>query len=223
MNGSGRSPAALTLEHVRAQGVKGRTIPSTNLNSVTVPGAAAAWVDAVEAFGSGKLTVADVLAPAIRLAEEGCACISTKFMQHIFSHFLSACRCLKSTATPSVVTCIHSPSPLTRSMQWQRSEPLIKAASPDANAMLLNGRAPLPGEVMHFPDLAKTFRAIAEHGKDGFYKGRVAQAVVDLIKSKGGVMELSDLESHTSDFVEPIKYTYADEVTIYEVRKGSRM
>lgn len=34
-------------------------------------GAAAAWVDTVEAFGSGKLSVADVLEPAIRLATEG--------------------------------------------------------------------------------------------------------------------------------------------------------
>lgn len=34
-------------------------------------GAAAAWVDTVEKLGSGKLTMADVLAPAIRLAEEG--------------------------------------------------------------------------------------------------------------------------------------------------------
>ena len=35
-------------------------------------GAAAAWVDTVEKFGSGKVTVAEVLDPAIRLAEEGC-------------------------------------------------------------------------------------------------------------------------------------------------------
>jgi gamma-glutamyltranspeptidase len=34
-------------------------------------GAAAAWVDTVEAFGSGELNVAEVLEPAIRLAEEG--------------------------------------------------------------------------------------------------------------------------------------------------------
>jgi gamma-glutamyltranspeptidase len=39
-------------------------------------GAAAAWVDAVETFGSGKLTVAEVLAPAIRLAEEGSVILS---------------------------------------------------------------------------------------------------------------------------------------------------
>ncbi|EJD55602.1 gamma-glutamyltranspeptidase [Auricularia subglabra TFB-10046 SS5] len=180
LNGSGRSPAKLTIEHARSQGVTGRSIPLTNLNSVTVPGAAAAWCDAVDAFGSGKLSIAEVLEPAIRLAEEGVP-----------------------------VSEIHS-------YAWQRSESLIKNASPDAEAMLLNGRAPRPGEVKTFPDLAKTFRAVAEQGKDGFYKGRVGQAIVDLIQSKGGVMELSDLESHSSTLVEPIKYTYKDDVTVYE-------
>jgi gamma-glutamyltranspeptidase / glutathione hydrolase len=83
--------------------------------------------------------------------------------------------------------------------------------------MLLDGKAPLPGQVMRFPNLAKTFRALAEHGKDGFYKGRVAEAIVEVIKSKGGVMELEDLAKHASEFVEPLKYTYRGEVTIYEV------
>lgn len=86
--------------------------------------------------------------------------------------------------------------------------------------MLLNGRAPLPGQVMHFPDLANTFRTLAEHGKDGFYKGRVAEAIVELIKSKGGVMELEDLARHETAFVEPISYTYDGEVTVYEVFIG---
>ena len=71
LNGSGRSPAKLTIDYVRSRGITGRSIPLTDLNSVTVPGAAAAWVDTVEAFGSGKLSIAQVLAPAIRLAEEG--------------------------------------------------------------------------------------------------------------------------------------------------------
>lgn len=56
---------------MRSRGITDRNVPATDLNSVTVPGAAAAWVDTVETFGSGKVTVADVLAPAIRLAEEG--------------------------------------------------------------------------------------------------------------------------------------------------------
>lgn len=56
---------------MRSRGVTGESIPVTDLNSVTVPGAAAAWVDAVENFGSGKLSVAEIFAPGIRLAEEG--------------------------------------------------------------------------------------------------------------------------------------------------------
>ena len=70
-NGSGHSPAKLNIDHVRSQGVTGNKIPATNLNSVTVPGCAAAWVDTVEKLGSGKLTMEEILEPAIRLAEEG--------------------------------------------------------------------------------------------------------------------------------------------------------
>ena len=85
--------------------------------------------------------------------------------------------------------------------------------------MLLNGKAPLPGQIVQLPNLAKTFREVVAKGKDGFYKGRVAQAIVNLIQSKGGVMELEDLANHKSTVVEPIKYTYANEVTVYEVRR----
>lgn len=84
--------------------------------------------------------------------------------------------------------------------------------------MLLNGKAPLPGQIMTFPDLAKTFRSVAENGKDGFYKGRIAEAIVELIQSKGGLMELDDLTKHETTFVEPISYTYQGEVTVYEVK-----
>jgi len=44
------------------------------------------------------------------------------------------------------------------------------------------------------------------------------KAIVDLVNSKGGVMEMGDLASHKSTLVTPIKYTYGGEVTIYEVR-----
>ncbi|KAJ7289239.1 gamma-glutamyltranspeptidase [Mycena rebaudengoi] len=179
LNGSGHSPQKLTLEYARERGLTGSTIPLTDLNSVTVPGAAAAWVDTVERFGSGKVTVADVLLPAIRLAEEGVP-----------------------------VSEIHSAF-------WQRSEELIKNA-PYGDEMLLNGKAPLPGQIIEFPNLAQTFREVATKGKDGFYKGRIAEAIVELIQSKGGVMELEDLAKHETSFVEPIKYTYAGEVTLYE-------
>jgi len=44
----------------------------------------------------------------------------------------------------------------------------------------------------------------------------VAQAIVDLVQSKGGVLSLQDLADHTSTIVEPISYTYAQDVTLHE-------
>ena len=75
LNGSGRSPRGVTLEDVcRDLGITDRihgSIPTSSALSVTVPGAAAAWVDIVENFGSGKLPLNQVFAPAIAMAEEG--------------------------------------------------------------------------------------------------------------------------------------------------------
>jgi gamma-glutamyltranspeptidase/glutathione hydrolase len=76
LNGSGRSPAASSLAQLRADlGIPATTtdaaIPTTSVHAVTVPGAAAGWVDCVERFGSGKVDLQQILAPAVRLAEDG--------------------------------------------------------------------------------------------------------------------------------------------------------
>lgn len=75
LNGSGRSPASLTLDAIRkelklAPG-KGGSVPMLSALAVTTPGAAAGWVDTVEKFGSGKLSLEQILTPAIELGEEG--------------------------------------------------------------------------------------------------------------------------------------------------------
>jgi gamma-glutamyltranspeptidase/glutathione hydrolase len=75
LNGSGRSSGNATLEKIRKSlnlgpGRKG-LIPMTSALAVTVPGAAAGWVDTVTKFGSGKLSLEAILTPAIELAEEG--------------------------------------------------------------------------------------------------------------------------------------------------------
>jgi gamma-glutamyltranspeptidase / glutathione hydrolase len=75
LNGSGRAGAKCTLELIRNDlgfkvGECGE-IPMTSVHSVTVPGAPAGWVDTVEKFGSGKLSLEQVLAPAIELGENG--------------------------------------------------------------------------------------------------------------------------------------------------------
>lgn len=76
LNGSGRSAAKSTLDDIcRDLNITNRdagSIPNTSIYSVTVPGAAAAWLDIIEQYGSGNVTVSQVLGPAIRMAEYGC-------------------------------------------------------------------------------------------------------------------------------------------------------
>lgn len=76
LNGSGRSAAQGSLKQLRGDlGLKPddtrSQIPTTSAHAVTVPGAAAGWVDTVEKFGSGKLSMEQILAPAIKLGDEG--------------------------------------------------------------------------------------------------------------------------------------------------------
>ncbi|CAO1632872.1 unnamed protein product [Sympodiomycopsis kandeliae] len=174
-NGSGRAPQGMTMDKLRSAGVKGSSIPLLSIHAATVPGAPACWVDTVEQLGSGKVSLEEVLSPAIRLAENGYPV-----------HELVA-------------------------NAWSRQAQAIKDASDHGHHMLLDGQAPLPGEVITMPYLGKTFRELATKGKDGFYKGRVAEAIVELHKSKGGFMELSDLADHAAkgtEEVTPVPYTY---------------
>jgi gamma-glutamyltranspeptidase/glutathione hydrolase len=75
LNGSGRAPMSLTLDIARRKlnispGESGN-IPLNSVLAVTTPGAAAGWVDTLKCFGSGNLSLAEVLEPATALAEDG--------------------------------------------------------------------------------------------------------------------------------------------------------
>ncbi|MFG1203637.1 gamma-glutamyltransferase family protein [Xanthobacter aminoxidans] len=70
LNASGFSPAAWTPEYFRAKyGADAKTLPQRGWDAVTVPGAVASWVALSERFG--KLPFADLLEPAIAIAERG--------------------------------------------------------------------------------------------------------------------------------------------------------
>ena len=67
LNASGWAPAGLSVEHLRSKGH--RRMPQLGIHSVTVPGAVDGWNALLTRFGRKRL--ADVLAPSIRVAEEG--------------------------------------------------------------------------------------------------------------------------------------------------------
>ncbi|KAJ5390953.1 uncharacterized protein N7496_002021 [Penicillium cataractarum] len=171
LNGSGRYPGEATLEKVCeklniAPGAAGR-IPMLSALAATTPGAAAGWVDTVEKFGSGKLSMEQILQPAIEMGENG------------------------------------FPVSELSSNGWQKSEDNIRIASPNFREMLKKDpsakdgvRAPLPGEIMKNPTLAKTFRTLAAEGKKGFYQGRIAEEIVKVVNDLGGFMTLEDLAYH---------------------------
>ncbi|POS68614.1 gamma-glutamyltranspeptidase [Diaporthe helianthi] len=178
LNGSGRSPANASLDGICEKlGIKDRksgSIPNNSIHSVTVPGAAAAWLDVVDKYGSGQVTVSQVLAPAIRMAEEGAP------ISEISSYNWH-----------------NSEKDLRRVVA---EEGLLKW-DPDWTGKF---RAPRAGETIKNTSLARTFKLIAERGKGGFYEGPVAEAIIETSQGHGGYLTLDDLKNHKSEEVDPI-------------------
>jgi gamma-glutamyltranspeptidase / glutathione hydrolase len=176
LNGSGRAPAALSLDRLDEEGLTGG-LPPYNPHTVTVPGACAGWFDLIERHGS--LAMSKILAPAIRLAEEG-----------------------------------FPVSPIT-AHSWELGVERQLRASLNGHELTIDGRAPRAGELFHNPNLALTFKLLAVGGKDVFYQGEIAEAIVRVIREAGGCMSLDDLASHTSTWETPISVDYRG-LRVYE-------
>jgi gamma-glutamyltranspeptidase / glutathione hydrolase len=71
-----------------------------------------------------------------------------------------------------------------------------------------NGRTPRVGEVFANPDLGRTYRAIAEGGRNAFYDGPLADQMQAYFRRIGGWMTRADLAAHQTEWVEPIMTTY---------------
>ena len=77
-----------------------------------------------------------------------------------------------------------------------------------AASWLIDGAAPLPYSILKVPDHARAFRLLQEQGRDGFYRGDIAQAIVEKIESIGGVMSLEDLAEYEPEWTDPITTSY---------------
>lgn len=170
INGSGRSPKDITLERVKADlgigpGSPRRGVPAPSIHSVTVPGAVAGWVDVVETWGNKKLTMKEILQPAIDLARNG-------FPVSGISAYL-----------------------------WSKGEPLL--TQQEGWELLTKEKgAPVEGEVFVNEGMARTLELIGKHGKAGFYKGVVGDAIIAAVKERNGTMTQEDLDAHESTFIE---------------------
>ncbi len=169
LNASGRSPYLLNIEEVRRKGF-GAGIPYTGALPQTVPGCVDGWFELHGRFG--KLPIGEILAPAIKYAEEGFP------VTEVIAYY------------------------------WALGAGRLKDEPNFASTYMPGGRAPEKGEIFRNPDLAKTYRILAEKGRDAFYHGEIARTIDRFSRRTGGYIRMRDLEDHSSTWVEPVSTNY---------------
>ena len=94
---------------------------------------------------------------------------------------------------------------------------------PTSRAVFTRGGsgAPLqPGDILRQADLARTLSAIAEQGRDAFYRGPIGEAIVRFSESQGGLLTMADLNDCRARWQEPIAAEYRGHI-IYEAPPNS--
>jgi gamma-glutamyltranspeptidase/glutathione hydrolase len=86
--------------------------------------------------------------------------------------------------------------------------PALRGDSDSRDTFLVNGEAPLLYSVIRNPRLAAAFRLLQQQGRDAFYRGDIAAAIVEKVQANGGVMNAEDLAEFQSEWVEPISTSY---------------
>jgi gamma-glutamyltranspeptidase/glutathione hydrolase len=167
-NGSGRAPAAATIEHLRSLGVS--SLERTSPHSITIPGAVDAWTRLVA--DHGRMKMADILAPAIKLARDGYA------LPPRTAHDLAA----------EIATVSNDPTA--------------------SRIFLVDGEAPAAGTVQYQRELADTLEAIGREGRDAFYRGPIAEEMVEFLNGLGGLHTLDDFANASGEYVTPVKTTF---------------
>jgi gamma-glutamyltranspeptidase / glutathione hydrolase len=189
LNASGMAPSGQTVARMNSLGYSwdqrnwgpGSGMPPGGILAVTVPGAVWGWDELQRRFGS--LTFKDTLQPAIDYAEQGFPISERIANDWILPNGLPA-----APADP---------------------RQCCTQLDPDAVATwYIGGRQPVAGQIHRNPGLAKTFRLLQQQGRDGFYKGVVAQAIVDKSTRLGGTMTLEDLASYRGEWVTPATTNY---------------
>ena len=91
---------------------------------------------------------------------------------------------------------------------FQRNRDRIGHYPGFAETFMPDGDVPQKGEVFRNPRLADTYEAIAEKGRDEFYKGDIARAIDAYMAEQGGLLAYEDLASHRSEWVTPVSTNY---------------
>lgn len=91
---------------------------------------------------------------------------------------------------------------------WQRSVGPLRDQPGFLETFTKDGRAPKKGELWTNPALANTLERIGKDGRDGFYRGALAETMVACLQANGSALSLEDFATHTSEWVAPVSTTY---------------
>lgn len=80
-----------------------------------------------------------------------------------------------------------------------------------ARLFLKHGEVPALGTTIRQPELAVTLERLADQGRDGFYGGPTAAAMVKGVQAAGGIWSLDDLANYRTATREPLRYQLADQ------------
>ena len=92
--------------------------------------------------------------------------------------------------------------------EWQDNVKTLSADKHTADTFLPQGKPLRQGDIFANPRLARSLELIAREGRDAFYKGSLAKAIVADIKARDGLLEARDFAEHAADWVEPISTNY---------------
>jgi len=100
--------------------------------------------------------------------------------------------------------------PVTEDAQryWAGSAGSLRLRLETARVYLPGGRAPRVGEVFRNLDMGHALRILAEKGRDAFYKGEIADALLKTSRGLGGTMTPEDLAGFSAEWVDPISTDY---------------
>lgn len=94
-------------------------------------------------------------------------------------------------------------APIT-SYYWQNGAERQLRGALNGSQMTIDGRGPRSGEIFCNPGMVRSLKLIARNGRQAFYEGEIAEAIVQAIGQSGGCLDLDDMANHTSTWETPI-------------------
>jgi gamma-glutamyltranspeptidase/glutathione hydrolase len=91
---------------------------------------------------------------------------------------------------------------------WNNQFDKLKKGTNTERYLLPHGKPAVAGDVIHQPELGQTLRTIAKGGRDAFYKGPIAEDMVETLRGIGGLHTLEDFAAHTTETTAPIGTVY---------------